>query len=217
MLKYIKLIVVLFTLCSLTSCFEIIEGIKVNENGSGHYALTLNLSQSKSKLSSIMLLDSVRGYSIPSEKEIEGFLKTKTALIDQVEGISNVQHQLNLTDFIVEVEFDFEKVDQLNKVLSKLHRKEDIEFNHYGLQNNNVFYRTYQYDLKKLFGKIDTNDKKIFEGSSVTTIYRFDKPVESIENKQAKLSPNKKAVMLKVNSIDLFSQKSSLKNTISLK
>ena len=49
----------------LSSCFDIVEEIDLNENGSGTYGITLNLSQSKIRLSSIMLLDSSQGYKVP--------------------------------------------------------------------------------------------------------------------------------------------------------
>jgi len=44
---------------SLSSCFEIVEEITMNDDGSGNILMTLNFSRSKSKIKSILLMDSI--------------------------------------------------------------------------------------------------------------------------------------------------------------
>ena len=72
-----------YLLCFLvllcTSCFELVEELTLNENGSGEYEFTANLSQSKTKLKSIMLMDKVNGYEVPSQEKI------KQAMLQQIE------------------------------------------------------------------------------------------------------------------------------------
>nr|BFF39643.1 hypothetical protein BACY1_14480 [Tenacibaculum mesophilum] len=68
-----KKILLLFSTISIllfTSCFEFVEEVSFNKDGSGSAVLTINLSKSKTKLASIMLLDSINGYKVPSKVTI---------------------------------------------------------------------------------------------------------------------------------------------------
>ncbi|MEC3880624.1 hypothetical protein [Parapedobacter sp. 10938] len=63
--------VLLLPLCALfSSCFQLIKEMTVNSDGSGTFALTANLSQSRSKLASVMLLDSINGHKVPSKPDV---------------------------------------------------------------------------------------------------------------------------------------------------
>ena len=52
---------------SFTSCFEIVEEVTLKKDGSGEMSFSINLSQSKTKLNSIMLMDSINGYKVPKK------------------------------------------------------------------------------------------------------------------------------------------------------
>ena len=52
-------IVMLF---GLSSCFEIIQEIDLNEDGSGHLEVVLNFSRSQTKIDALLLLDQVNGH-----------------------------------------------------------------------------------------------------------------------------------------------------------
>jgi hypothetical protein len=59
-------------------------------------------------------------------------------------------------------------------------------------------------------------DRKVFETASIRSIYRFSKPIVSSENKMAKISGSKKAIMLKVSALDIIKNRNSIKNKIKL-
>ena len=59
-------------------------------------------------------------------------------------------------------------------------------------------------------------DRKVFETATMTTIYRFETPIIASKNPDAKISGNKKAIMLRVNAQDLITNKHSIKNQIQL-
>lgn len=59
--KY-KYLLSIFILLCFSSCFQVIEEINLTKAGSGTVNLTLNLSASKTKVASVMLMDSIQGY-----------------------------------------------------------------------------------------------------------------------------------------------------------
>ena len=84
----IGFILLMFT---LNSCFDVLEEINLNEDGSGEMTLTFNLSKSKTKISSLRLLDSVNGYKVPNEDDLEAFLDEAVSYLKKEDGISNIQ------------------------------------------------------------------------------------------------------------------------------
>jgi hypothetical protein len=71
-MKYLYLLLI-FT---LTSCVEIIDDIKLNLDGSGVFKYTINLSQSKTSVTSILALDSLDGKKVMKLPEIKENIKT---------------------------------------------------------------------------------------------------------------------------------------------
>ncbi len=210
---------VLLVLC--TSCFEIIEEVSFNKDGTGHVKLTMNLSQSKTKLNSMMLLDSVNNYEIPSKTKIKNKIGEVIQKVKSIEGISNVQNSSNFNDYIFTVSCDFTNVEALNKVISKFSSKKDAtiikQHQHFSFNTSqNTFTRNYHYDLSKAFQKTKVKDRKVFENATMTTIYRFETPIISSKNPIAKISGSKNAIMLRVNAQDLIQNKKTIKNQIQL-
>ena len=89
--KYFLFLFLLIIACTFQSCFEIIEEVEMHSDGTGQLMFTLNLSQSKSKMASIMLLDSINGYKVPSKKDIKKSIDELVADLKKAEGVSNVK------------------------------------------------------------------------------------------------------------------------------
>ncbi len=211
--------IALLFLC--TSCFEIIEEVSFNKDGSGHVTLTMNLSKSKTKLNSMMLLDSVNNYKVPSKQEIKSHITQAIEKIKRIQGISNVKNSINFTEYIFTVSCDFTDVDALNTVISNFSTKKDATLikkqKHFSFdQSKNTFTRNYHYDISKEFKKTNMEDRKVFETATMTTIYRFETPIISSQNATAKIAGSKKAIMLRVNAQDIIKNKNSIKNQIKL-
>ena len=205
----------------LTSCFEIVEEVNFNKDGSGHVTLTLNLSRSKTKLNSIKLLDSINDYKVPSEIEIKEYFADITKTIKNSKGISNVNNSLNFKDYIYTISCDFTTVEALNTVISNFSSKSEAakikQHKHFSFdKNKNLFIRNYHYDLAKEFKRTNMADRKIFKNASLTTIYRFQNVILSSKNTFAKISGNKKAIFLRVDAQDIISNKNSIKNQIQI-
>ncbi len=204
-----------------TSCFEFVEEISFNKDGSGRATLTINLSKSKTKIASIMLLDSINGYQVPSKTSIKNKLSEIVEKIKATKGIHNVKNTLNFDEFIITVSCDFDTVEDLNIVLSTFSSKKEAlaikKHKHFTYnKTNKIFIRSHHFNIGKEFQNTKMKDRKVFETASYTGVYRFDSPVKSCTNQQAKISKNKKAVMLRVNAQDIITNKQTIKNKIQL-
>lgn len=212
-----------FSLC--TSCFEILEEIKLNKDGSGTIMLTLNMSKSKTKLASIMLLDSINGHKIPTKNDISKAFNDMAYHLEKTPGISNIKKTKDFDNYIFTVSCNFKNVDQVNAIfkdlIEKQNRKKHTNFtttNFSYNKTNGIFNRYFTYDntIKKHFNNLNAEDRKVFDNASYTCIYRFADKIKSVSNTNAKISPNKTAVFLKTDALALIMGKKSIKNQIKL-
>jgi len=63
---------------------------------------------------------------------------------------------------------------------------------------------------------VKQEDREVLKDASITTIYRFESPISSSSNSDAKIAGNKKAVMVRVGIPDMIRNKKNIKNTITL-
>ncbi|WP_428741453.1 hypothetical protein [Tenacibaculum sp.] len=219
--KKLLLFLSLTSLFLFTSCFEFVEEVTFNKDGSGSAVLTINLSKSKTKLASIMLLDSVNGYKVPSKAIIRSKVNEIVRKIQQTKGVHNVKNTLDFNEFIVTVSCDFDNVEALNEVISNFSSKKEAEkikknqhftFN----KKSKTFTRSHHFNLGKEFQKTKMQDRKVFETATYTSVYRFETPIQSSENKEAKISKSKKAIMLHLQAQDIVAHKQTIKNKIQL-
>ena len=213
------LIVVLF---SLSSCFQFIEEISLNALGGGTMKLTLNMSQSKSKLASIMLLDSINNRKVPSQKDIQNYLTESVDFLKKSDGISNVKKSTDFSNYILSVSFDFTDVSKINGLTKKMMEKQKTQVPLYSYTYNKtsqVFSRNYQPSakLKTEFNKLPGKDQTIFNTATFVSIQRFSKNITSNQNQTVKVSASGKAAMQQVKAMDLINGRANLNNAIQLK
>ncbi|RZL34790.1 MAG: hypothetical protein EOO96_08615 [Pedobacter sp.] len=204
----------------LSSCFQVIEEITLRNDGTGDVLLTINLSQSKTKVASIMLLDSVQGYKVPSKQKIQQELNDAVAYLRKTEGISNVKSTSDFNNFIATISFTFKDVANINNITKNILAKQKIKATNTSSYSYNkttkVFSRKYQpvATAKTEFNKLKSQDKAVFNGANYTSIYRFEFTVTSTSNPASNLSKSKKAVMLKSSVMDLINGKINVSNQI---
>ncbi len=206
-----------------SSCFQVIEEINMKKNGSGEATLTINLSQSKAKVASILLLDSIHGYKVPSRQEIQKQLNEAANYLKKSDGISNIKKKIDFNTYIATLSFSFKDISNLNSLSKNILTKQKIKFisnsSSYSFnKTKSVFERNYQYipEAKKQYGKLKEEDKAVFKNAQYTSIYRFEEPVQTYSNRLANVSKSKKAIMLQVAVLDLINGKINLSNTIQL-
>lgn len=209
-------------LFSLTSCIEILDDLTLNNDGSGTFKYTINLSSSKVKVNSILALDSLDGKKVPSVDEISAKIKDVIDQLKEQHGISNVQMETNYDDFIFKLQCDFTSLKTLQDAITLIAKSE--------AKNNNLKEfdtRWLSYDDDKLIrsipqitiektSQLKKEDAELLKEGSYTSITRFERDVESFENETAKKAKNNKAVMLRTNTYSLSQNPSLLDNTIYL-
>jgi hypothetical protein len=208
--------------CCLSSCFQILEEINLSASGSGNVTLTINLSSSKTKVASIMLLDSVNGYKVPSKQTINKEMDEVVSFLRSSKGITNVRKKLDLENFIGSVSFSFDNISNINNINQHVLRKlkvNAISSSSYVYNPvNSTFQRNYVYTKEALnqYNKLKPEVKNVFKEATYTSIYRFEKPVINVSNPLVKISASKKAVMLNTGILGLINGKTNISNKIIL-
>lgn len=220
-LKLLKFILSGLSLLTLTSCFEIIEEVALNNDGSGQMTFTVNMSQSKTKLASIMLMDSINGYKVPSRNDIEEKLNEIVVNLKQTSGISNIQKTADYQNFIFSVKCDFKNIETISSLINSASQKQINQAppSSYTFDTSKgKFERSFTNSdlLKKYYNKLKSDNKKIFTESSYTIIYRFQREIKSQSNHQGKISKSGKAIMQRHNALDLINGATNVANTIQL-
>jgi hypothetical protein len=219
-MKKITYLLLFSCLLLFQSCFEIIEQVFIKNDGSGNFQLVINLSKSKTRVNSIMKMKTVNGHDVPSKAEISEKVAAIEKTIAGTAGISNVKTNLDFTNYIATLTCDFSKVAQLNTVVKNINDKEKgkqkIEKSFDLDAATNMFSRLNKFQFREDYNKMSNADKEIFSGANYTAIYKFEKPVAQVSNKDANVSPSKKAVMLKLNVLDIITNKKSIENKITI-
>lgn len=217
----VKISFLALILFSLSSCFEVVEDVTFNNDGSGMFKLIINLSQSKSEINTLMNLDSSSGYKVPKKNELNLYLDQSLKTLKATEGLSNVTIKRDYENWIFELKTDFKNTENLETGLKNIYKyfSNGKPFN---FKNKLIFDgKTLERDIEK----IDENtrnqlnkptEKIILAKAKYTTIYRFEKTIEKSNNHRAKISPSKKAIMLQSNVLNIINGKETIKNYIKL-
>lgn len=213
----------LFICIFFTSCFEIVEELYIKKNGAGNFTFTLNMSESKTKLASIMMLDSVQGYKIPNKHELQKQTQIVNQKLKQIAGLSNVGTKLDLNEYIAEIKFDFTNVQQINqamKVLIEYYKIRNYSVPHYAYTlNSKQLTRTYNSKTTTInaYNKMKQADKNVFQQAKYTSIYRFEDEISSSTNATTKISKNKKAAMQQTNLLNIVMNNTNINQQITTK
>ncbi len=214
-------IFLLLVLLLCNSCFEIIEQVTVKSDGSGSLQLVLNLSKSKTKLNSISKMKTINGHSVPGKDEVTKKINDLEKTIKKTAGISNVKTILDFDNYIATLTCNFVKVENVNAVVKNIADKENsknklVEKSYEYNTATKIFSRLNKVSVKDNYQKMSNADKEIFATANYTGIFRFDDLVTATSNKESNIAASKKAVMLKLNVLDIITNKKSLENKITL-
>lgn len=202
----------------LSGCFEMVEEVTYKDASSGEYMLTMNCSKSKGKLKALMALDSFLGVKVPSQARINAYFNAISNAAKKTQGISKVHTTRDFENFIFTFSCTFDKTENLNKAINEaaktISRKKTPPYLNVFSMSSTAFTR-HQTPSDSLAKLARSNPNlKLLAGATAVSIYRFAKEIKSVSNPQAKISPNKKAVMLKHDITDIISTPSLFTNTI---
>lgn len=201
------------------SCFEVIEEVKMKDDGSGHFNFVINFSQSKTKINSVLKMQKINGHTIPSKEEIKNEAAKLEALAQNTSGISNVKSNIDLTNYIFTIDLDFEKISNLNTVFLKLKKSKKLEpsiATDYFTFSEKKFVRSQKLPIKTLYDKLEKADKEVFQTAKYTSVYKFDSTIKSFSNKNATASKSNKAIKLNGSVINVINGNEKIENTITL-
>jgi len=127
--RFITHLMVIVMAFSFTSCINIIEKIKLNKNGSGTYAMTIDMGRVAGMLQ--MMGQEGEGMNELMGSADSTFQVNKSKL-ENLEGISNVRFESSETKLTFTLLYDFDNVTALNKALWEYNKNqgsdEYIEF-----------------------------------------------------------------------------------------
>jgi len=218
-MRQLKFFILIGLSTLLTGCFEIIEELKLNEDGSGKFTMIFNFSQSKTDINTILLLDEIHGYKVPSIQEINLKIERFKDSISQVKGISNVKTDFNDREYILEFSCEFDQVERLNEGIYKLWHyrdKSNARLEDYFRYQNHVFYRNSGTLIEVLYQKMKLTDREVLQGAQYTSVYQFSDEVVAQNNSLAKVSSSKNIVFLRSPIHQLLLNPKLFRNSIKL-
>lgn len=217
------LLLLLSVLTLFTSCVEIIDDLTLNLDGSGTLRYNLNLSSSKVKINSILALDSLDGKKVPSIPEIKAKVSRIEEMLNEQEGISNVNIEADYTNFIFKLNCDFSSLPQLQTAMkaviidqNKNKPIPELDYKWLSFSNNTLERSVPELTIKKS-KEINDSDRALLRDGTYTSITRFESEVDHFDNDNAKLSANRKAVMIRTDPYSLTQNPHLLDNVIYLK
>lgn len=219
MKNILKILIVTLPLLILTSCFDILDKVNVKGDGSGEYTLILNASKSKTRLASISKMETINGKKVPKKAEIEAKINEAAKIFKATPGISNVKTSMDFDNYIIKLSCNFSKIENINTGLERLKARNIIgKMIPTQIYNQNlakkIFIRNKVNTFKGDYDKMSKADREIFNEARYISVLQFENMVKSQSNITYSLSPNRKALKLEANILDLILQKKQLQNMI---
>ena len=221
-MKFWSFSLLFFCALSLSSCIELIDDIKINNDGSGTLKYTVNLSSSKVKVTSILALDSINGIRVPSISELNERIADFQKKLDTKPGISNVTVESDFENFVFKLRCDFTSVTALQTAIKEVVRDELRDKNVPELDaiwlnwDGQKLVRSIPEISVKKTTEFQQEDIVLLKQGTYTSITRFERPVDHYDNPSAQISANKMNVMIKTNPHSLSQNTTLLDNIIYL-
>lgn len=219
MKNFLRLFLLCIPLLLLTSCFDILDKVNVKADGTGEYTIILNASKSKTRLASISKMETINGKKVPKKTDIENKINEAAKIFKGTPGISNVKTSMDFDNYIVKLSCNFKKIENINAGLEKLKAQNILgkmvptQVYSQNLEKK-TFARNKVNTFKEDYNKMSKADKEVFNNARYTSIMQFESTVKSQTNNTYALSPNKKALKLEADILDLILQKKQIQNTI---
>lgn len=183
-------------------CFELIEEMTLNNNGSGTYQITYDMSGSKD------MINMMRSFTEGTEDDITASFGGFDDGLEDIEnnpGISNAEIIADSVNYVFTLKFDFDSITSLNNVLAEILTDDQgggiAAFSYDG----NELVRNHATDLKSMLINDEDDDPQFeammiqqYKDVSFTTIYHFNKRVRSMSNDIAEIKNNGRSVEMKL-------------------
>lgn len=202
-----------------TSCFEIVEEVKMKTDGSGKMLVTVNMSESKEDLKGYMDSGEIGEMTLPDQKELTSYLSRIENTLESVNGMSNASAKADFNEFIFTFAADFTNVKAMNTAVNKLTKELSggmISIDNKYEYANGKFTRSFGSMLSATdYEKLPMMQRFVLESARMVSIYTFSKSVKKMSNENAELSAGDKIVKFKSTLGDIAKGTKSVQNTIS--
>ncbi len=223
-----KLFLSLLTAAALTftACLDIVEEITLKADGSGQYAMSVDMAEMMQMMLTFMpdsvkenmdeqtLMDSLAG--ITNTQEMDSIADVLNAM----DGISNAATRME--GFVMVISYDFANVDALNEAATQnsFTSQQGIQPASYSWKKG-VFSRTFnKMDLSGGDEEMDENmamAKMMMQEATFTTVYNLPGPAKKVANGDAVLSNGKKTVTLERPLVEIMDDPEGMSNEIKFK
>jgi len=186
-MKFIHSLLILLPIFLLTSCFEVIEDVSVNRDGTG---------KAKDKVQNSL----VAAQGISDVDVLSDYTDYIFEIVCDFENVQSLNKAINKV------------ADDLNDSSMPT-----VKMDNFALSNQSfkrLF--KYPINLPN-YDELPTIFQFMMETATFTGIYRFDKTVGASSNKAAQVSPSGKAVKMQSNLSALVKKENSIANEISFK
>jgi hypothetical protein len=195
-------LIALATLFIFAGCFELIEEMTLNDNGSGTYKLTYDMSASKD------MINMMRSFTAGTEDDITTSFGGFDEGLDDIEakpGISNAEVIADSVNYVFSLKFDFDSISSLNDVLAEILSDENGSGVAAFTYSGNELVRNHDSDMKSMLIDDEEDDPRFeemmmlqYKDVSFTTIYHFNKRVRNVSNDLAEIKNNGRTVEMKL-------------------
>jgi len=229
-----KLVLVFLVLSiSLTGCFDIEERVTLNKNGTGNYAIKMDMSEVGGMIQSFMDSQSEEGEGGQDMfQSMDSSFQAMAAKLRSIEGISNVRKASE--NYVFEISYDFDNVDRIYEAQSAL--SEEGEAGGLGASSERQFLLNAK---KRIFSRLDAPIEDVLgddfslgeeddesgaamaemmlKDASYRTVYSFPGAIKKYSNQSAKLSADGKTMTLELSFLDLMKGNANIGNEIQYK
>jgi hypothetical protein len=223
-LRFRTLRVALLALTALccTSCFNIEEEIYLNRDGSGRYAISVDMSAMMEMMSAFMSQE--ESGETDMFGSLDSTLEAQASALRGMAGISNVSHSREEARF--KLLFDFRDVSTLNRALQETQGASEQTGGL--LQNSNFTWTPKSFERAAVDMKANMENAEIDEQSmemarmfladaKYKTILHLPGSAKKMTNKDAVISADKRTVTFDATFLDLLDGKVQIGNKVSFK
>lgn len=213
-----KVTYLILLLLTLTSCIEIIDDISLNSDGSGKFAYSINLSQSKIDINSYLALDYYDGKKVPSKSELKQRCFDFRDSMEKQPGISNCNLTIDDENFIIKFNCNFNSVENLQMAIFTVIEsvsKKTVSRSYWITQSGDTITKKIP-DFVSGYKNYNQLEQSKLSSGVYNSIIRSDKQIKSFTNQNSTLSKNGSAVLTRVNTFLLSQQPYLVNNSIVL-
>lgn len=220
-------------LVTMTGCFDIEEEITLNRDGSGSYAMTIDMGELGSMLSSFQDEESEEDGEDPMGS-LDSTMMEQAKNLREVPGITNVRHASE--NFAFTISYDFESIEALNNAQAASAEEDSDAMGGMmggGMSNgasfswkSGLFERNSSTSMDDLLGGEEGEEedesamemaKMMFGSANYTTIYHFPNKVKKVSNPSSEISADNRTVTTEISFSDILDGSAELGTKIKYK